>query len=993
VTVPPGGPRRVREHDFHDLMRHRVMEVLLVSSPYDWFLLEEAGQISERVRGEFRNLDLHYGPGLTPASSGAEALRMAGEGRYQLILTTLRPGDMNAAELARRLRQEGLAIPVVGLAFDTRELREFLAHNDPSLFHRIFLWQGDTGILLAIVKDVEDRLNVEHDVRAVGVQVILLIEDNVRYYSSFLPVIYGELLRQSQRVITDAPNIAQKITRMRARPKILLCSTYEEAWSLFEAYRDDVLGVISDVEFPRGGVVAADAGLEFAREVRRPCPDVPVLLHSARPEHEETARASGADFVLKGSPLLLEELRRLMTGDFGFGDFVFRLPQGGEVGRATDLRTLEEQLRRVPAESIAYHAERNHFSKWLKARTEFALAQELRPRHSEEFGGVESLRAYLIEALAAYRRRRRRTTVADFERETFEASGDFHRMGGGSLGGKARGLAFVRLLLADARLDREYRGISIGVPPAVVLGTDVFDEFLEQSGLRDFALRSEDEAEVEARFVAAPFPEERSRDLAALLERADYPLSVRSSSLLEDSRFQPFTGVYETFMLANDHPFLGARLEELLRAVKRVYASTFSRRARSHVRATPYRLEQEKMAVVVQRIVGARHGTRFYPDLSGVARSYNFYATPPLHAEDGIAAVALGLGRTVVEGGNCVRFSPRDPQRRIEVSSVEGALRTSQRSFWALALGGDRPRPAGDDLRETAFGLDAAEADGTLAALASTYSAENDAVYDGISRPGVRLVTLDPLLKHRRFPLADILCRLLELGREGMGAPVEIEFAATLSPAGDAEPEVGILQMRPLALASDREELEIGTVPSSMLLCRSASVLGHGRVDDVCDVVVVDRQRFERARSQQVAQELSQLNAELVSEGRPYLLVGVGRWGSRDPWMGIPVTWDQIAGARVIVEAGFRDFKVTPSQGTHFFQNLVSFNVGYFTVNPDAGDGFVDWDWLAAQPVVRQTASVRLVRLPRPAVVKMDGHRGEGVILKPIEAPSPKARP
>ncbi len=987
MRVPSGAPRLVREHDFHDLMRHRVMEVLLVSSPYDWFLLEEAGQISERMRGEFRNLDLHYGPGLTPARSGGEALAMARERRCELIVTTLRPGDMNAAELARRLRQEGLPIPVVGLAFDTRELSDFLARNDASLLHRIFLWQGDTRILLAIVKDVEDRLNVAHDVRAVGVQVILVVEDNVRYYSSLLPVIYGELLHQSQRVITEAANIAQKIMRMRARPKILLCSTYEEAWSFFEAYRDDVLGVISDVEFPRGGEVAADAGLELAREIRRPCPDVPVLLHSARPEHEAAARAAGADFLLKGSPLLHEELRRVMTGDFGFGDFVFRLPDGAEVGRATDLRTLEEQLGRAPPESIAYHAERNHFSKWLKARTEFALAQELRPRHVQEFGGIEPLRAYLIQALSAYRRARSRTTIADFDRETYDASGDFYRIGGGSLGGKARGLAFVRLLLADAGLEREYDGIAIGVPPAVVLGADVFDEFLDLSLLRDFALPGGDDAEIEARFLAAPFPDERARELAAFLERVDHPLSVRSSSLLEDSRYQPFTGVYETFMLANDGPSLAARLEELLRAVRRVYASTFSRRARGHVRATPYRLEQEKMAVVIQRVVGARHGPRFYPDLSGVVRSHNFYATAPLRAEDGIAAVALGLGRTVVEGGNCVRFCPRDPQRRIDLASVGGALETSQRSFWALALGEGRARAPGDEMRETLFGLDAAEADGTLAAVGSTYSAENDALYDGISRPGVRLVTLAPLLKHHAFPLADILSRLLDLGRWGMGAPVEIEFAATLEPTPGAGQEVGILQMRPLAPSFEPETLEIGTLPADAVLCRSASVLGHGSIDDVRDVVVVDRQRFDRAQSQQVARELSQFDAELVSEDRPYLLVGVGRWGSRDPWMGIPVTWDQIAGARAIVEAGFRDFRVAPSQGTHFFQNLVSFNVGYFTVNPDAGDGFVDWSWLAAQPVVRQTAYVRHLRLSRPVVVKMDGHRGEGVILKPVGEP------
>lgn len=975
---PPAPLGRGRLQDFHDLMRHRIMEVLLVSSPYDWFLLEEAGQVSERMRGEFRNLDLHYGPGLTPASSGAEALVLARQpGRFDLIITTLRPGDVHAAELAARVREAGLRTPVVALAFDTRELSDFLARHDPRDLHRIFLWQGDARILLAIVKDVEDRLNVAHDTRAVGVQVILVVEDSVHYYSSFLPVIYGELLHQSQRVITEAVNDGERIMRMRARPKILLCSTFEEAWDLFSTYRDDVLGVISDVEFPREGVPDAEAGLELARRILEPFPDVPVLLHSARPEHGAAAREAGADFLLKGSPLLLQELRRFMTEYFGFGDFTFRSLDGREVGRAVDLRELEDQLRKAPAESVAYHAERNHFSKWLKARTEFTLAQELRPRKVGDYSDLEAMRDDLIQTIAAYRHARQRATVADFDRETFATGGDFHRLGGGSMGGKARGLAFVRLLLAEARTEREFPDVAIGVPPAVVVGTDVFDQFLEEGGLRDFAIHCEDDSEIEARFQAAAFPEEATRDLAALLQRMDYPLAVRSSSLLEDSRYQPFAGVYETFMLANNDPRAAGRLEELLRAIRRVYASTFSRRAKDYVRATPYRLEQEKMAVVLQRIVGRRHQDRFYPDVSGVARSHNFYPAAPLRPEDGIAAVALGLGREVVEGDNCLRFSPRYPRHLMQFSSVKDVLENSQRSFWALDLGDGAGR---GDMRETRFPLDVAETDGTLTAVGSTWSAENDAVYDGLSRPGVRLVSFAPMLKHGTFPLAEVLARVLGLGSWGMGAPVEVEFAISL---GTRPREVGILQLRPLALSQEREEVDVAAAAGDGLLCHSASVLGHGRIEDVHDVVVVDRQRFDRAHSHEVAQDLARFNATLTADGRPYLLIGVGRWGSRDPWMGIPVTWDQISGARAIVEAGFRDFRVTPSQGSHFFQNLASFQVGYFTVNPDVGEGFVDWEWLADQAAASESGCVRHLRFDKPLVVKMDGHRNEGIILKP----------
>jgi hypothetical protein len=808
-----------------------------------------------------------------------------------------------------------------------------------------------------------------------------LIEDNVRYYSSFLPPMYAELLHHSQRLIAEGANLSQKITRMRARPKILLCGTYEEAWAAFTRYQEYMLGVVSDVGFSRQGRWSAEAGLDFARRVKARWPDVPMLLQSSHPENEAPARAAGADFLLKDSPLLVHGLRRFLLGSLGFGDFVFRLPGGGEVGRATDLRSLEEQLRLVPAESVAYHAERNHFSKWLKARTEFLLAHELRARRVSDFATVEALRRTLIESIEAYRGDRAAADVADFDRDTFDMSGQFYRIGGGSLGGKARGLAFVRRLLSEWRLGRAFEGVTVHVPSAVVVGTDVFDRFLDQADLRDLAIAEEDDERIRERFLEAPFPEDARRDLAALLVRVDCPLAIRSSSLLEDSRYQPFSGVYETLMLANDHPFLDVRLARLIRAIKRVYASIFSQHSKAYIRATPYRLEEEKMAVIVQKVVGAAHGPRFYPDFAGVARSHNFYPMPPLAAEDGIAAVALGLGRTVVEGGNCLRFCPRYPRQVAQLSSVDGMLRSSQRAFWALDVrGGEVEDPRGT--AETQFDLQAAEADGTLDALASTYSSEDHAVRDGTSRAGLRLVTFAPILKQDAFPLAEILGRLLEVGAWGMAGPVEIEFAASLSRASPIPSEFGILQLRPLALSRETEQLAIEAVDPERLLCRSSVVLGNGIITDIRDAVVVDRHRFNRSRSRETAQELARFNAELAGQGRAYLLVGVGRWGSADPWLGIPVTWDQISGARVIVEAGFHDVKVAPSQGTHFFQNLTTFNVGYFTVNPEAGDGFLDWDWLRAHPALSETASVRHLRFDDPLVVKMNGKHNEGVILK-----------
>ncbi len=979
-----GRPVRPLFHDYQDLMRYRILHILLVATPYDRFLLEEAGELSERMMGEFRNLDLHYAPGLTGVSTGAEALNLIKrQDSINLIVTTPHVADMNPARLAEAVKKVR-DIPVVLLAWDPGDLNGSTggAHDKEAAIERAFLWQGDARILQAIIKSVEDRRNVEHDTRAVGVQVILLIEDVVRNYSSFLPAMYSELLHHSQRVISEALNFSQKILRMRARPKVLLCTTFQEAQKAFDAYSDDVLGIISDIEFPmvHGEEPLAEAGGQFARNVRETYPDIPIVLHSSKPEYAQLAREVEARFLLKGSANMLADLHKIMLEDFSFGDFVFCRKAGGEeVGRAGNLRSLEENLRTVPGESVEFHGARNHFSRWLKARTEFALAEALRPRKLEHYkGGAEELRQDLIESIAAYRYEQGQRVVADFDQTTFDPAGGFHRIGAGSLGGKARGLAFVRRLLSSHAVRRRFRGIEIAIPTTAVIATDVFDHFLDSNHLRRFAIDCEDDQEIATRFAAAAFPEDAQRDIEAWLGKVRDPLAVRSSSLLEDSQHHPFTGVYDTLMLPNNAPALEERRDQVILAVKRVYASTFSQNAKMYLNATSYRLEEEKMAVMLQRIVGAAHASRFYPDLSGVARSYNFYPAPPTAAGDGVAAVALGLGRAIVEGGDCLRFCPRYPQHIPQLATVADMLGSTQRTFWALPLAG------GVEMREESFGLEAAEADGTLAAVASTYSRDNDAVYDGISRPGPRIVTFAPLLKHGVFPLAGILEVLMNKGEEGMGGPVEIEFAVNLSPPRGKAKEFGVLQMRPLALAQEHEAIELGDVQGADILCHSRSVLGNGRIETIRDIVVVDFQRFERSKSREAAAEIARLNGELRAAHTPYLLIGVGRWGSRDPWLGIPVTWDQVSGAQVIVEAGLRDFKVTPSQGSHFFQNLTAFNIGYFTINADDKQGgSLDWAWLDAQPDESHKDHVRHLRLAGPVLVKMNGRKGEGVIVKP----------
>src|SRR6266567_3559054 len=973
-----------RFEGFENLMPFKVHNILLVSSLYDSFILREDGRLNELLIDESLELSPQQIPGITHVSSCAEALALArSQPQFNLIVTNLAVGNMNAAQLAAEVRSAGLDVPVVVLAYDYREVKNFIARNPITHIERIFLWQGNARILIAIVKYIEDKRNVLHDTQAMGVPVLLVVEDNIRYYSAFLPVIYTELIKQSRRVIQEGINVAHKLVRMQARPKILLSSNFEDAAQIVQEYRDYIFALVSDVEFPWDGKLNPEAGFELARMVKNLTPDVPVVLQTSRTEFRPRAHAEGYSFLRKRSPTLLKDLRRILTDYFGFGDFVFRMPDQLEVGRAKDLSELEEQLQTVPPESLMFHAKRNHFSHWLMARTEFALAAKLRPRKVSDFEGPEHLRRDLIASINDYRREQNEVLIGDFKPDTFKPSNSsFLRIGSGSLGGKARGLAFVRHLLRTRRIARRFPGVRISVPPAVVIATDLFDQFLSENNLGDFVLHCDDDNEIHQRFLEAALPFMLQENLKAFLAEVGYPLAVRSSSLLEDSQYQPFTGVYETFMLGNQQASLAVRLNELSEAIKRVYASTFSQHAKAYVRATPYRLEEEKMAVILQQVVGTIHGQRFYPDFSGVVRSHNFYPVSPMTFADGIAAVALGLGRTVVDGGKCLSFCPRFPQNLLQFSSVEDILANTQTEFCALELEGVPHGGSAGHLREARFGLDVAEADGTLHAVASTYSADNQAVYDGLSRPGARIVTFAPMLKHGVFPLATILELLVRAGEDALGNPVEIEFAVRL-PRGEEPAEFGFLQIRPLTVARDPEDLMIGEIDASQLICKSSKVLGNGRIENLHDIVVVDSQRFERSRSQEVARAVAHFNATLSSEHSLYLLIGVGRWGSNDPWLGIPVEWDEISGARAIVEAGFHDFRVTPSQGSHFFQNLTAFQVGYFTVNPDAGEGSIDWQWLADQPAVEERGCVRHLQFSEVLRVVMNSRTSQGVIFKP----------
>lgn len=975
-----------RFQGFQNLMRLRIRDILLVSSLYDLYLFEEDGRLYELIRNEYQGLNLSHSPELTRVSSGKEAISLAQEeNRFDLIVTTLHIEDMHPLNFAKLVKQSGLNIPIILLAHDNKELKYLLLNPEINVFDKVFIWQGDFRIIIAIIKFLEDRMNVEHDSKIVGVQNVIFIEDNVRYYSSLLPIIYTEMLKQSQRLISEGINLSHKFLRMRARPKILLCSTYEEAYDYYNKFKDLCLGIISDIDFPKAGKPNSKAGIEFAEEVKKEIPDIPILLMSNNSENRSDAYNVGASFLLKDSHTLIFDLRQFMNQYFSFGDFVFRLPDGTEVGRASDLKQLEEVLKIVPSESIKYHAERNHFSNWLKARTEFWLAHQLRPRKVSDYPSVEDLRKDLISSLHFYRMVRQRGIIADFNKDTFDPESSFARIGGGSLGGKARGLGFVNTLINDYNVRDQFEGVNIYVPPAVVLGTDVFDQFLEENNLKEFALNCNDDKEITKRFIEAEkFPEDILANLAAFLQLVHTPLAVRSSSLLEDSQYHPFAGVYETYMIPNNQNNPLIRLNDLLNTIKKVYASTFYQSAKNYIKVTSYRLEEEKMAVIIQKMVGSKHGNRFYPDISGVAKSYNFYPLPPQKPNDGIVSVALGLGKWVVDGGLTIRFCPKYPKDLMQFYSAKDALNLTQRKFYALKM--DELERfidiTHDTLLET-FDLDVAESDGTLKYVGGTYSAQNDIVYDGLSREGVRLVTFGQILKNKTFPLAEIIELLLDMGTWGMGTPVEIEFAVNLNPLSANKKEFGLLQMRPLVIHQEVQEFDINSVEKSKLICSSSKVLGNGIIDDIYDIVIVDKNKFERSKSREIALEVAYFNKILLQEQRPYLLIGVGRWGSLDPWLGIPVTWDQIAGAKVIVETNFKDLSVEPSQGSHFFQNLTSFMIGYFNVNDLKDDYFIDWEWLLSKSSIEEKNFTKLLRFEKPITVKMNGHQSKGIILKP----------
>lgn len=981
-----GGDPRASSQNLllRDLNSFRVREILLVSSAYDSYVIQEDAFLGESLDAEYHQLNLSAAPRITQVSTAEQALQCLGERRFDLVITMPRVGEMQVPQLGRAIKARYPELAVVLLAYSPSEAARIKSTDHQGAVDQVFIWRGDVRIFLAIIKYIEDGQNARRDTDLVGVRTILLIENSVRFYSSYLPLLYTELMRQIQALMADGVNAMQRLRRMRARPKVLLAETYESGEALLRAYGPTMLGVITDVRFPRNGRSDPEAGLAFLRLVRASDPDMPVLVQSAEAGVAEAAQSLGARFLNKRSPHLLDEVRRFLLEELGFGDFVFRGSEGEPVERVSDIGAMTAALVRVPDESILYHATRNHFSNWCTARTEFDLARRLRPVKVEEFPNVESLRRYLVDAFSRLRTDSQKGVVAEFERLEPGASQFFARIGSGSMGGKGRGLGFINSYMPELERIGEDTGARVFIPPSVVLGTDVFDDFVRMNSLAGIALGDAADAEICEAFLRGRFPAGVEKDLAHFADVMRFPLAVRSSSLLEDSHDQPFAGIYKTFMLANNDSSTAIRLAEIERAVKLVYASTFSKNAKAYLLGTPHRMEEERMGVVLQRLVGQVHGRYFYPDFSGVACSYNFYPVLDCVAEEGMVLTALGLGKTVVDGERAVRWIPTRPRFLPQFSSTSDYLENAQRWFYALDLDHEgRTEACGGEENLVRLGLEAAEQHGTLGPLASVYSAENDAVYEGLSRQGVRLVTFAPMLKNAEAVLPRTVERLLQLGTRIFSCPVEIEFACnSLGPRERLD--VGFLQIRPMTVethATDIEEM-LAATGADPPLCVSSRALGRGRNRDVADVVYVRPDRFDRAVTRAIASEVEALNRAIAAEGRGYVLIGPGRWGTSDPWLGVPVEWHQISAARAIVETDLGDVPVTPSEGTHFFQNLTSFGIGYFTVYGGDPGGHLDVGWLESRPAAYEGTWLRHVRLPAALEIAVDGRSRRGVILK-----------
>ena len=975
----------LKDTSFANLMQKRIFNVLLVASYYDAFILEEDGRVEEQIFFEYTSLNLSSPPRVTQVNNLEDAFKELSTKRFDLIIAIPDAEHSQTYEKAKEIKHHYPDIPIVLLTPFAREVSRRLEKEDLSGIDYVFSWLGNTDLLLAIIKLLEDEMNIEEDTKS-GVQIIMLVEDSVRFYSSILPHLYKFVLKQSQIFSTEALNEHEQMLRMRGRPKIKLARSYEEAMAMYKKYANNMLGIISDVSFMHEGLKDAKAGLKFCAYVRQKDPFIPLIIESSDTENAEGAAALNACFLDKNSKKLPVDLRNAIMRNFGFGDFEFINPETGEVIlRIKELKDLQKNILTIPAESLLYHASRNHISRWLYSRALFPLAEFIRRRWPHNLEELPEIRQEILDAIVTYRKMKNRGVVAIFERNRFDKYSNFARIGQGSLGGKGRGLAFIDSLIKRHPILEDYEGVSVSVPKTVVLCTDIFDEFMESNNLYQVALSDLPDEEILQHFLDATLPERLKEDILAFFEVVGRPIAVRSSSLLEDSHYQPFAGVYSTYMI----PYLDDH-EEMYRmlaaAVKGVYASVFYSDSKAYMTATSNVIDQEKMAIILQEVVGTQYGDRYYPSFAGVGRSLNYYPINDEKAEDGVVDIAVGLGKYIVDGGRSLRFSPRHPNKVLQTSTLDLALRDTQTRFYALDLKNIQAHCEVDDsFNLLRLSIRDAEADNSLRGMVSTFDPYDQVIRDGYYEGGRKVVTFANILQHNVFPLSPLLEMMLQFGSHDMGRHVEIEFAGILPNSQHPHGALYWLQIRPIVDTKEMRDDEIDEVDDKELLLKTSSALGHGVMTDLHHVIYVKSEGFMSSNNSLIAREIEKINKTFLDRGENYILIGPGRWGSSDTALGIPVKWPHISAARLIVETALSSYFIEPSQGTHFFQNLTSFGVGYFTLNPQVKDCIYDEEFLNRQEAVQETQFLRVVRFDQPLTVKINGKKSVGIVIKPSE--------
>ena len=1000
----------LKDVSFVNLMMRRIYNVLIVANPYDAFMLEDDGRIEEKIYNEYMELGLRYPPTFTQVSTTEEAAQVLRSTVIDLVICMPGNADNDAFDVARDIKGKFPDIHCVVLTPFSHGITKRMENEDLSIFDYVFCWLGNTNLILSIIKLIEDKMNLEHDIREAGVQMILLVEDSVRFYSSILPNLYNYILEQSKNFSKEALNRHAATMRMRGRPKVVLARTYEEAQKLYDKYSNNTLGVISDARFPLKSAAKAfgneveqeanpehgtdtfgrekcpDAGLRLFRYIRKTDPFVPLIIESSESDNRAKAEAEGFRFVDKNSKKMSVDLRRLMEEHMGFGDFIFRDPKTHEeIMRIRSLKELQDNIFNIPNDSMLYHISRNHMSRWLCARAIFPVSAFLKHVTWEKLQDVDAHRQIIFDAIVQYRHMKNLGVVAVFDRMKFDKYAHFARIGEGSLGGKGRGLAFLDNIIKRHPEFNQYENATVQIPKTVVLCTDIFDEFMMSNNLYPIALSDASDDEILKHFLHAQLPDSLIADFFTFFEATKSPIAIRSSSLLEDAHYQPFAGIYSTYMI----PYLADKyqmLQMLACAIKGVYASVFYRDSKAYMTATRNVIDQEKMAVILQEVVGKDYGTRYYPTMSGVLRSLNYYPIGDEEAEEGIASLALGLGKYIVDGGQTLRVCPYHPHQVLQTSETEMALRDTQTQFYALDM-----KHVGDDFKvDDGFNIlklrvkDAVE-DQSLNYIASTFDPYDQVINDGVYETGRKLITFAGVLQHDVVPLPELMQMSMKCGSEAMRRPVEIEFACNIH--ADKTCDFYLLQIRPIVDAKEMLDEDVRAIPDADCLLRSHNSLGHGISEDVTDVVYVKYDdHFSAMNNFYVADDIERINRKFLADGKNYVLIGPGRWGSSDHYLGVPVKWPHISAARVIVEVALKNYNIDPSQGTHFFQNLTSFGVGYFTVDTNTEEGgFVNKEILDAMPAVEETQYVRHVRFDRPLRILMDGKKQEGAVLHPQE--------